>query len=85
MPNEEYIRNQKHFKVSIGDTVTIFRKPSNDEWDLWNHEMDEAIGKSGTVIKVVDNGILVKIPGIPGPRKQEFSWYYPYTCMRIVR
>ena len=85
MPNEEYIRNQKYFKVSIGDKVTIFRKPTENEWDLWDCEMDEAIGKSGTVIKVSDIGILVKIPGMPGLRYQESSWYYPYTCMRIVR
>lgn len=83
---EEYIRHQKKFDVCVGDIVTIFRKPYNNEWPyLWVPEMDNAIGKSGKVIDISEDGILIKIPGIAGSKYQQYAWYYPYTCLNIIR
>ncbi len=83
---EEYIRHQKKFDVRIGDIVTVFRKPYKNEWPhLWTPEMDDAIGKSGKVIDISEDGILIKIPSILGSEYQQYAWYYPYTCLNIIR
>lgn len=83
---ENYIRHQKSFDVRVGDIVTVFRKPSLDEWPWsWVSEMNGAIGKSGKVLEISEDGILIKIPGIVGSKYQQDAWYYPYTCLNIIR
>ncbi len=84
-----YVENQKYFRVKLQDNVTIFRKPIDNEWRTgirWVPEMNDAIGRTGKVVKIYESGISVLVPGIPkGPSWQEFGWVFPYTCLEIIR
>lgn len=80
-----YSRRQRSFDCRIGDTVTIFTKSLDNEWDIWTEEMDASVGKSGTVLDITTSGILVKVPEVPGPDYQQGGWYFPYTCLKLLR
>lgn len=85
MTTESYIKNQKYYKVEIGDIVTVLGRSYNEGWDIWADEMDSTVGKTGKVLAVKSTGILVKIPDVPGPAYQKGGWYFPYTSLRIIR
>ena len=79
----QYIKHEKSFNVMPGDVVFIFRKAENFEggWIYpWTDEMDSNIGKSGIVQENKPDG-----RGILIDTWQEAIFYYPYTCLRIIR
>ena len=43
------------------------------------------IGLIGTVVDIRNSGILVSIPGHPGPSWQKDCWAYPYFALSIIR
>jgi hypothetical protein len=47
--------------------------------------MDASVGKTGTVLDITTSGILVKVPEVPGPDYQQGGWYFPYTCLKLLR
>ena len=85
-----YKELQKHFKVKVGDSVKIVRKPTSSEiskWGIsWNDNgMDQTIGLSGVVTNIQCDHIYVKVPGHNGPGYQNYCWIYPYFALSIVR
>lgn len=88
---KSYYENQNSFNCKIGDVVKIFKKPNKQELNNWNipwaePEMTACVGKTGTILRVDDNGILVLVPEIRCPSAfQEYGWYFPYTSLEIIR
>ena len=82
---------QDRFKIKIGEKVKIVHKPTEYEIKhIWQNgwvdeEMDPTIGLMGTVIDIGNNGILVSVPGHPGPKWQKGCWAYPYFSLAIIR
>lgn len=78
----QYIKHEKSFNVKPGDAVFIFRKAENFEggWTCtWIDGMDNNIGKSGIVQENIPDGRGILID------TGQHSFYYPYTCLRIIR
>lgn len=79
---KRYIRNERSFNCKPGDRATVFRKAGNFEhgWKCcWVREMDETIGKTGTVLSAENDGygILIGFGSI--------KFRYPYTALNLVR
>lgn len=71
-------------KLEVGDVVEITHKvPStNLGWyNSWVPDMDNAIGKQGTVQKLAGNeGVIVKIEGV----EMEMDYYYPAQSIKFI-
>jgi len=71
-------------KLEVGDVVKITHKVpgKNLGWgNSWEPEMDNAIGKQGSVQKLGDEeGVIVKIEGI----EMEMDYYYPAQSIKVI-
>lgn len=85
---KSYAERQRSFDCKVGDTVKIFKKPTEYESMYWHggwvSEMNRCIGQIGEIVKIKDSGIFVRISEVPGPLINS-SWIWPYTSLEIIR
>lgn len=83
-----YSQKQRKFNAKPGDRVYIDHLPTRDELRYWSNywapEMDETIGKYGTILNVSETGILVRVNEVDGPDYQKHSWYFPYFVLNLL-
>ena len=81
--SQKYAKRERSFNRKIGDIVHIFRRANSHEggWLCsWVSEMDVTEGKYGIIVETGDDqGAGIKI------RTDDGEFYYPYTCLRIIR
>jgi len=86
--HEQYLRFQEKYRARRGDRVKVlFRARTNDNGSntFWNPDMDQCVGRMGTIVSVGDSGICVRVDNDTNYPEYQGGWYFPYFCLSLVR
>ena len=61
------------------ETVLIYRKYLEDEFNVWNGVMDDFVGKKGEILYLTSNYALVNI------ENSNLKFYFPLESLRKLR